>query len=88
MAIVLERLKGQESISEICRDHQISQTLFCRCQDHFLEDGQKKLANGARTMIRKLCKRRLRSCKRSSAGRRSRSRRLKNMELISGKRES
>lgn len=47
MAIVLEGIKGQKSIAEICREHQISQTLFYRCQDRFLEAGQKGLTNGA-----------------------------------------
>ncbi len=47
MAIVLEGLKGQKSVAEICREHQISQTLFYRWRDRFLEAGQKGLANGA-----------------------------------------
>ncbi|MBC7362406.1 MAG: transposase [Candidatus Aminicenantes bacterium] len=28
MAIVLEGLRGQKSIAEICREHQISQSLY------------------------------------------------------------
>lgn len=46
MAIVLEGLKGQKSVAEICREHQISQALYYRWRDRFLEDGQKGLSNG------------------------------------------
>lgn len=46
MAIVLEGLKGQKSITEICREHRISQTLYYRWRDRFLEAGQKGLGAG------------------------------------------
>jgi transposase-like protein len=46
MAIVLEGIKGQKSVAEICRELQISQTLFDRWRDRFLESGQKGLTNG------------------------------------------
>jgi transposase-like protein len=46
MAIVLEGIKGQKSVAEICREHQISQTLFYRWRDRFLEAAQRGLANG------------------------------------------
>ncbi len=39
MAIVLEGLKGEKSVAEICREHQISQTLYYRWRDRFLEAG-------------------------------------------------
>ena len=45
MAIVLEGLKGEKSVAEICREHQISQTLYYRWRDRFLEAGQKGLSN-------------------------------------------
>ena len=48
MTIVLEGLKGQKSVAEICREHQISQTLFYRWRDRLLEGGQKNLMNGGR----------------------------------------
>ncbi len=48
MAIVLEAFKGLKSVAEICREHQISQTLFYRWRDRFLEGGQKNLLNGGR----------------------------------------
>lgn len=47
MAIVLEGLKEKRSVAEICREHQISQTLYYRWRDKFLEAGRKGLVNGA-----------------------------------------
>ena len=46
MAIVLEGLRGQKSVAEICREHQISQALYYRWRDRFLEAGKKGLSNG------------------------------------------
>ena len=46
MAIVLEGLKGGKSVAEICREHQISEALYYRWRDRFLEAGQKGLSNG------------------------------------------
>jgi len=46
MAIVLEGLKGQKTLAEICREHGIGQALFYRWRDRFLAGGQKGLANG------------------------------------------
>ena len=40
MGIVLEGQRGQKSVAEICREHQISQALYYRWQDKFLETGQ------------------------------------------------
>jgi len=48
IAIVLERLGGQSSLGEICREHQISKAQYYRWRDKFLEDGQKVLSNGGR----------------------------------------
>ena len=48
MAIVLDGLKGDKSVAEICREHQISQALYYRWRDRFLEAGQKGLSNGGR----------------------------------------
>jgi len=46
MAIVLEGIKRQKSIAEICWEHQISQNLFYRWRDRFLEAGQQGLGSG------------------------------------------
>ena len=47
LAIVLEGLKGQRSVAEICREHQLSQSVFYRWRDKFLEGGKNALAYGA-----------------------------------------
>jgi len=47
LEIVLEGLKEKKPIAEICREHQISQTLYYRWRDKFLEAGKKGLINGA-----------------------------------------
>jgi len=46
MAIVLEGLKGVKSVADICREHKISQALYYRWRDKFLEGGKKALYNG------------------------------------------
>ncbi len=46
-AIVLEGIKEKRSVAEICREHQISQTLYYRWRDRFLESGKKGLMNGS-----------------------------------------
>ena len=46
MAIVLAGLKGEQSIAEICREHQISQSQYYKWRDRFLEAGKNALAYG------------------------------------------
>lgn len=46
-AIVLEGLRGTRSVAEICREHQISQTLYYRWRDKFLEGARRGLENGS-----------------------------------------
>ena len=41
MAIILTGLKGEQSIAEICREHQISQSQYYKWRDRFLEAGKK-----------------------------------------------
>jgi transposase-like protein len=48
MAIVLEGLKGEKSVSEICREHKISQTQYYRWRDRFLEGGRRGLSSSSR----------------------------------------
>ena len=43
LAVVLEGLNGRKSVSEICREHQISQTLYYRWRDKFLEGARSGL---------------------------------------------
>jgi transposase-like protein len=47
LAIVMEGFKEKRSVAEICREHQISQTLYYRWRDKFLEGGKKGLTNGS-----------------------------------------
>ena len=46
-AIVFEGLREKKSVAEICREHQISESLYYRWRDKFLEAGKKGLVNGA-----------------------------------------
>ena len=46
LGIVLEGLKGKRAVADICREHQISQSLFYRWRDKFLEGGKRALSNG------------------------------------------
>jgi transposase-like protein len=45
MAMVLEGIKGEESIAQLCRQHGIAQGQFYRWRDQFLEGGKKGLSN-------------------------------------------
>lgn len=45
LAIVLEGIKEKRSVAEICQEHQISQSLFYRWRDKFLEGGKNALTN-------------------------------------------
>ena len=44
-AAVLERLKGESSVADICRKYQISESLYYRWRDKFLEAGSRALAS-------------------------------------------
>jgi transposase-like protein len=44
MAAVLEGFKGESSVADICRKYQISETLYYRWRDKFLEGGSRALA--------------------------------------------
>jgi len=44
MTIVLEGLKGVRSVSEICREHQLSQTQYYLWRDKFLAGAQQGLS--------------------------------------------
>lgn len=46
-AIVLEGLKGEIPITDLCRKHAISQTMYYKWRDKFFEGGKKSLiSNG------------------------------------------
>jgi len=46
MAIVLEGLKGEGNVAELCRRHQITQAQYYRWRDQFLSGGEESLRNG------------------------------------------
>jgi transposase len=52
--IVLEGLRGEQSISELCRREGIASNLYYRWSKEFLEAGKKQLAGG---LLRKLIRR-------------------------------
>ena len=45
MAAVLEGLRGESSIADICRGYQISESLYYRWRDKFLEGGSQALSS-------------------------------------------
>ncbi len=46
MAIVLEGLRGEGCISEVCRRHSVAQAQYYRWRDQFLSGGKAALGNG------------------------------------------
>ncbi len=44
LAIVLAGLRGDRSVKEVCREHQISETLYYSWRDKLLEGGRTALA--------------------------------------------
>ena len=44
LAIVLAGLRGDKSVKELCRDHQISETLYYSWRDQLLEAGKERYA--------------------------------------------
>jgi transposase len=58
IAIVLAGLRGDRSVKEVCREHEISDTLFYSWRDKLLEGGREALAgkeerDGGRALGRK-----------------------------------
>ena len=47
ICIVLEDLRGEEAIAELCRNESINQNLFCRWSKEFLKAGKTRLAADA-----------------------------------------
>jgi transposase len=45
MAAVLEGLRGESSVADMCRKYQISESLYYRWRDKFLEAGNRALAS-------------------------------------------
>ena len=85
MAIVLEGLRGQKSVAEICREHQISQALYYRWRDRFLEAGQRGLSNGGSEDETKALQAQIEKLEKIIGRQTIAMRRKKTQELISGK---
>lgn len=45
LSIVLEGLKGETTVGELCRKHGLSQAVYYKWRDKFLEGGKKGLMN-------------------------------------------
>jgi len=54
MAIILEGLRHEKSISQICREHGISQAQYYKWRDRFLEGAKEGLETGKRTKVKQL----------------------------------
>ncbi len=57
--IVLAGLRGDRTVKEVCREHEISDTLYCGWRDKLLEGGREALAgkddrNGEKELRRKI----------------------------------
>ena len=48
LAIVLEGIKGDVTVSEICRKYGIAQSLYYKWRDKFLDGGKKALTNNSK----------------------------------------
>jgi transposase len=58
LAIVLAGLRGERSVAEVCREHQISETLYYSWRDKLLEGGAERLSGkDERTEVAELRKR-------------------------------
>lgn len=53
-AVVMQGLKGEKSVSEICRENGLSQTMYYKWRDAFLEGGKKALESGNKSYDRAL----------------------------------
>jgi len=47
LVIVLMGIKGEKSVAQICREHQISQAQYYKWREKFLEGGKNALTFGA-----------------------------------------
>ncbi len=55
-AVVMQGLKGEKSVSEICRENGLSQTMYYKWCDAFVEGGNKSYDHALEAEIEKLQK--------------------------------
>lgn len=53
LSIVLEGIKGEITVSEICRKYSLSQSVYYKWRDKFFEGGKKALSNSSGSIIAK-----------------------------------
>jgi transposase len=46
LELVMASLRGEKTVAELCREHEISETLLRRWRDQVLEAGAERLAGG------------------------------------------
>jgi len=63
--IVLAGMRGDRSIKEVCRDHEIAETLYYSWRDKLLEGGRVALAGKEERSGEKQLKRRIRELERA-----------------------
>lgn len=65
LELVLASLRGQMSVSEICREHQISETLLRRWREQLLEAGVQRFAGKEQNASEQDLRRRVRELERA-----------------------
>ncbi|HYX86222.1 MAG TPA: transposase [Gaiellales bacterium] len=65
LELVLASLRGQVSVAEICREHEISETLLRRWRDQLLEAGAERFAGKEERSGEKDLRRRIRELERA-----------------------
>lgn len=65
LEIVLAGLKGDRSVRDVCREHGISETLYCGWRDKLLEAGREALAGKEERQGERELKRRVRELERA-----------------------
>jgi transposase len=65
LEIVLAGVRGDRSIKEVCRDHEIAETLYCSWRDKLLEGGRVALAGKEERTGERELKRRIRELERA-----------------------
>ncbi|MSO94162.1 MAG: hypothetical protein EXQ81_00010 [Thermoleophilia bacterium] len=63
--IVLAGLRGDRTVREVCREHEISETLYCGWRDKLLEGGREALAGKDERNGEKELRRRIRGLERT-----------------------
>jgi transposase len=68
LEIVLAGLKGERSVRDLCREHEISETLDYRWRDQLIEAGAERLAGKEERQAEKELRRRVAELERALGG--------------------